>query len=108
MNLFDHIDPAVRAILLRALEGEELSWQDGLCLCDTSGKEFHATVVAADELRRRQVGDIVTYVINRNVNFTNVCVKHCGFCAFSRGYRSEQGYFLPLEEVLRRVHEAVE
>ena len=62
--------------------------------------------VAADELRRRQVGDIVTYVINRNVNFTNVCVKHCGFCAFSRTYRSEQGYFLPTDEILRRVGEA--
>jgi FO synthase subunit 2 len=75
-------------------------------LCETNGREFHATVLAADELRRRQVGDIVTYVINRNVNFTNVCVKHCGFCAFSRTYRSEQGYFLPTEEILRRVGEA--
>src|SRR5262249_5853323 len=81
---------------------------DGLRLCQTSGTEFHATVVAADDLRRRQVGDVVTYVINRNVNFTNVCVKHCGFCAFSRVYRSEQGYFLPLEEILRRVQEAKE
>jgi len=108
MTLFDSIDPTVHTILSRALEGEEISWQDGLRLCQTSGSEFHATVVAADELRRRQVGDIVTYVINRNVNFTNVCVKHCGFCAFSRGYRSEQGYFLPIQEILRRVQEAME
>jgi FO synthase subunit 2 len=70
--------------------------------------ELHAVVVAADELRRRQVGDIVTYVVNRNVNFTNVCVKHCGFCAFSRTYRSEQGYFLPREEILRRIQEAAD
>ncbi len=61
---------------------------------------------AADELRRRRVGDRVGYVINRNVNFTNVCVKRCGFCAFSRGHRAEQGYFLPTEEILRRVREA--
>jgi len=45
-------------------------------------------------------------VVNRNINFTNVCVKRCGFCAFSRGHRAEQGYFLPMEEVLRRVREA--
>jgi FO synthase subunit 2 len=52
------------------------------------------------------VGDRVAYVINRNVNFTNICVKRCGFCAFSRGHRAEQGYFLPTEEILRRVREA--
>src|SRR5438552_2446785 len=108
MTLLDHIAPEVSAILSRALEGEEISWQNALRLCETSGREFQATVVAADELRRRQVGEIVTYVINRNVNFTNVCVKHCGFCAFSRVYRSEQGYFLPLDEILRRVNEAAD
>jgi 7,8-didemethyl-8-hydroxy-5-deazariboflavin synthase CofH subunit len=108
MNLLDKIDPAVGAILACALEGEEISWQDGLRLCHTSGTEFQATIAAADELRRRQVGEIVTYVVNRNINFTNVCVKHCGFCAFSRTYRSEHGYLLPLNEILRRVGEAAE
>ena len=57
-------------------------------------------------MRRRAVGDVVTYVINRNINFTNVCIKHCGFCAFSRDHREEQGYFLPMEEVIRRAQEA--
>jgi FO synthase subunit 2 len=47
-------------------------------------------------------------VINRNINFTNVCTKHCGFCAFSRTYRNEEGYFLPLDEIVRRTREAVE
>jgi 7,8-didemethyl-8-hydroxy-5-deazariboflavin synthase CofH subunit len=98
----------VQKILGRALEGDEISWQEGLRLSSTNGADFQAMVAAADELRRRQVGDVVTYVINRNVNFTNVCVKHCGFCAFSRTYRSEQGYFLPVEEIVRRTGEAVE
>ncbi|HYR88840.1 MAG TPA: 5-amino-6-(D-ribitylamino)uracil--L-tyrosine 4-hydroxyphenyl transferase CofH [Terriglobia bacterium] len=98
----------VTRILARALEGEDISWQEALRLCETSGPEFQATVSAADELRRRQVGDVVTYVVNRNVNFTNVCVKHCGFCAFSRNYRNEEGYFLPLQEVIRRTQEAVD
>lgn len=108
MNIVEYTDPAVGTILSRALDGEEISWQNALTLCQTKGRDFHATVQAADELRRQQVGETVTYVINRNVNFTNVCVKHCGFCAFSRTYRNEQGYFLPLDEILRRVQEAAE
>jgi 7,8-didemethyl-8-hydroxy-5-deazariboflavin synthase CofH subunit len=108
MNLLDQIDSSITAILSRALEGEELSWQDGLRLCQTNGRELQTTIAAADELRRRQVGDVVTYVINRNVNFTNVCVKHCGFCAFSRTHRSEQGYLLPMDEILRRIGEALD
>ena len=67
-----------------------------------------AMIAAADCLRARTVGDVVTYVINRNINFTNVCVKACGFCAFSRGHLAEEGYFLPFEEILRRAHEARE
>jgi FO synthase subunit 2 len=59
-----------------------------------------------DELRRRACGNVVTYVINRNVNFTNVCIKRCGFCAFSRDFRQEEGYFLPIKEVVRRAVEA--
>jgi FO synthase subunit 2 len=108
MTLLDHVAPDVRRILDRALDGHEISWQEGLRLCVTSGVDFQATVLSADELRRRQVGDTVTYVINRNINFTNVCVKHCGFCAFSRAYRSEQGYFLPEDEILRRAGEAID
>src|SRR5947209_19011026 len=57
---------------------------------------------------RQQVGDVVNYVVNRNINFTNVCVKRCGFCAFSRDHRDEEGYFLPSEEIVRRVREAAE
>jgi 7,8-didemethyl-8-hydroxy-5-deazariboflavin synthase CofH subunit len=108
MNPLDPVDGAVRTILDRALDGHEISWQQALRLCETTGPDLHATVFAADELRRRQVGEIVTYVINRNINFTNVCVKHCGFCAFSRTFRSEQAYYLPMEEILRRVQEAVD
>jgi len=62
--------------------------------------------MVADILRKRRVGDTVTYVVNRNINFTNVCIKQCGFCAFSRDFREEEGYFLPIEEILRRAKEA--
>ena len=105
-RLLSAIDPKVAHILDRALDGQDVSAEEGEVLFDTSGLELSALVMTADELRRRRVGDIVTYVVNRNINFTNVCIKRCGFCAFSRGYREEEGYFLPMEEVVRRAKEA--
>ena len=72
------------------------------------GRDLQALTLVADEMRRRQAGDVVTYVVNRNINFTNVCIKHCTFCAFSRDHREEEGYFLPMDEVVRRAIEAWE
>lgn len=99
---------SIDSVLDKALEGRELSADDGEALFSAEGESFDRLLSAADDLRRRRVGDTVAYVVNRNVNFTNVCVKRCGFCAFSRGHRAEQGYFLPTEEILRRVREAWE
>jgi 7,8-didemethyl-8-hydroxy-5-deazariboflavin synthase CofH subunit len=98
----------VDGVLDKAAAGRELTAEDAATLFAAEGDSLRRLLSIADELRRRRVGDGVTYVINRNINFTNVCVKRCGFCAFSRGHRAEQGYFLPLEEVLRRVREAQE
>ncbi|MGE0821265.1 MAG: 5-amino-6-(D-ribitylamino)uracil--L-tyrosine 4-hydroxyphenyl transferase CofH [Candidatus Binatia bacterium] len=105
--VLEHIDREVGTILQRALDGGEISWSEGLRLCETNGLDLQALCLVADEMRRRQVGEVVTYVVNRNINFTNVCIKHCTFCAFSREYREEQSYFLPVSEVLRRAQEAV-
>src|SRR5437016_13269968 len=107
MTTFNLIRGDVGTTLTRALDGAEISWQEALRLCETSGADFHATGFAAGELRRRQVGDLVTYVINRNINFTSVCVSHCGFCAFSRAYRSEEGYLLAMEGIIRGSQDAV-
>jgi 7,8-didemethyl-8-hydroxy-5-deazariboflavin synthase CofH subunit len=96
----------IESVLDKALEGRELSAEDGEALFSAEGENLSRLLAAADDLRRRRAGDHVAYVINRNVNFTNICVKRCGFCAFSRGHRAEQGYFLPTEEILRRVREA--
>ena len=104
--LFKNIDPVVSEILNRALSEKEITPKEGLELYDTSGIDFHLVGLVADELRRRRVGDIVSYVVNRNINFTNVCIKQCGFCAFSRDFREEEGYFLPTEEIVRRTKEA--
>ncbi|MBI4607774.1 MAG: 5-amino-6-(D-ribitylamino)uracil--L-tyrosine 4-hydroxyphenyl transferase CofH [Candidatus Rokubacteria bacterium] len=108
VNALDWVSDEVRTILARALDDHELSVADGLRLVECRGRELHALALVADEMRRRQVGDTVTYVVNRNINFTNVCIKHCTFCAFSRDHREEEGYFLPIEEVLRRAREAWE
>src|SRR5436190_18288573 len=98
----------VRAILAQALDGAEVSVEEGSRLARANGRDLLALTLAADEMRRRQVGDVVTFVVNRNINFTNVCIKHCTFCAFSRDHREEEGYCLPLDEVVRRAVEAWE
>ena len=105
-DLLGRLDLSAARILDRALAGLELSVEEGTLLFGLHGAELQALCLAADELRRQAVGDVVTYVVNRNINFTNVCIKRCGFCAFSRGHREEQGYFLPIEELLRRAKEA--
>jgi FO synthase subunit 2 len=104
----DWASPAVRRILGACLDGAELSVDDALALAGAEGRDSHAVALVADELRRRQVGDTVTYVVNRNINFTNVCIKHCTFCAFSRDHREEEGYFLPIAEIVRRAEEAAD
>src|SRR6266508_3262900 len=83
----DRVSRDVRAILTRVLDGAEVSVADADVLAVTTGRDLQALTLVADELRHRHVGDVVTYVINRNINFTNVCIKHCGFCAFSRDPR---------------------
>jgi len=105
-SLFKNADPIVSDILNKALSEKEISAEEGLALYNSEGMDFHLVGMAADELRRRRVGNIVTYVVNRNINFTNVCIKQCGFCAFSRDFREEEGYFLPTEEIVRRAKEA--
>ena len=105
-SLFRNADPKVSEVLDRALSEKEISAEEGQILYQSDGSDFHLVGMVADELRRRRVGNIVTYVVNRNINFTNVCIKQCGFCAFSRDFREEEGYLLPTEEIVRRAKEA--
>jgi len=99
--------PAAR-ILERALQGRELSREEGLVLAEMPDESVDALATAADEIRRRRVGDIVTYVVNRNINFTNICSIGCTFCAFSTGPNAAGAYHLSLEEIARRALEAKE
>ena len=104
--LLKSIDPVVASALDRALSDKDVSVEQATELLDSNGIEMNTIVLVADVLRRRSVGNTVTYVINRNINFTNVCIKRCGFCAFSRDFREEEGYLLPIEEIVRRAKEA--
>ena len=104
--VLDAATPTVRAALARALDDHEVSVADADALARVTGRDLGALTLVADELRRRQAGDLVTFVVNRNVNFTNVCIKHCTFCAFSRDHREEEGYLLPVAEIVRRAREA--
>lgn len=105
-SLLRQADPLIAKILERALSEKEISVSEATRLFSARGIDFHLIGMVSDELRRRRVGAVVTYVVNRNINFTNVCIKQCGFCAFSRDFREEEGYFLPIEEIVRRAKEA--
>jgi FO synthase len=98
------------------LAGVELGQQVGedeiVTLLGARGPELAAVAELADDLRRRAVGDVVTFVRNRNINYTNVCTFKCRFCAFSKGPLSlnlrGDPYLLDFDEIQRRVIEAVD
>ena len=105
-TLLAGVAPAVARPLDRALAGGDVTAEEAEILLGASGRELTALTAAADAIRAEVAGDVVTYVVNRNINFTNVCIKGCGFCAFSRDFREEEGYFLPEDEIVRRAREA--
>jgi len=92
--------------VLESQDGAVLSREQCLLLANAEGDDLLGLLVAADTLRRDLVGNLVTYVVNRNINFTNVCFVGCKFCAFSRGPRESDTYFLSLEQVARKAIEA--
>ena len=94
--------------VLDCQDGGILSREECLLLANTEGDDLLGLLVVADDLRRELVGNLVTYAVNRNINFTNVCFVGCKFCAFSRGPRESDSYFLTLEDVARKATEAWE
>jgi FO synthase len=95
---------AERAV--QANDGMALSDADALALLHADGVELDAVAALADDLRRDVVGDEVTYIVNRNINFTNVCYTGCRFCAFAQRRTDADAYTLSLDEVGRRAEEA--
>ncbi|MBF2075960.1 MAG: 7,8-didemethyl-8-hydroxy-5-deazariboflavin synthase subunit CofH [Synechococcales cyanobacterium C42_A2020_086] len=99
----------IDAILNRALAGRDLSPAEGVALLRQTDPDVLAAIQqAADALRQQQVGDTVTYVINRNINFTNICEQHCSFCAFRRDQGQEGAYWLDSTVILEKTADAVQ
>jgi len=98
----------VDAILNRALMGYDISPAEGVVLLKQADPEAIAAIRAtADKLRYTQAGDTVTYVINRNINFTNICEQHCSFCAFRRDDGDAGAYWLDWAQILEKTTDAV-
>ncbi|MFK4583760.1 5-amino-6-(D-ribitylamino)uracil--L-tyrosine 4-hydroxyphenyl transferase CofH [Bradyrhizobium ottawaense] len=109
-----HLSPNddMSSVLSKLAKGEAPDERDLVELFKARGADFQRILVAADTLRRATVGDVVTYVVNRNINYTNICQYRCGFCAFAKGRRAAAlrgpAYDLSQEEIARRVREAWE
>ena len=102
------IDKSVDSILDRALMGYDLSvWEGVFLLQQTDSDNITAIRHTADQLRKQQAGDTVTYVINRNINFTNICEQHCSFCAFRRDEGEDGVYWLDWAQILEKTTDAV-
>lgn len=104
---------AVAAIISAAHTGEALPATDIAELFTARGQALQDVLAAANSLRQQTVGDVVTFAVNRNINYTNICTYSCGFCAFAKGQGSKQAkalrgpaYLLDLDEIVRRSQEA--
>jgi FO synthase len=103
------LTPSVRSALERILEnqnGNAVSRAEAYALANTDGDDLLGLLAAANLLRAELCGQLVTYVVNRNINFTNICFVGCKFCAFSRGPRESDTYFLQPEQVAQKAVEA--
>jgi len=103
---FDHIKPEIKRILKKGLKGEEISPNEALKLLKVKGREFFALQYVANQICYEKKKDIVTFVINRNINFTNVCFQGCKFCSFSLPANHSDAFLLTINELRERVREA--
>jgi len=107
-TLLKEINPEVSSILNKILDGKNnLTQGDALKLFQTTGLDLQALLLTANFIRKQTKDDIVTFVINRNINFTNICIAHCKFCAFSVNPSDSEAFFLPDAEIVKRAKEAV-
>jgi len=100
--------PEVEEILQKALEGQRILPEEALRLLRSEKDDLLAVALTANRIREAQVGETVTYVINRNINFTNVCVGSCRFCGFRKGPEDPDRYLIDRETFRRKVREALE
>jgi FO synthase len=107
-DALDSCSSEVRESLEAARAGAELSFEQGLLLATAGGATLDALVAVADEMRRAAVGETITYVVNRNINFTNVCFVGCSFCGFGKGPNAPDAYSLSVDDVVAKATDAWE
>lgn len=111
LDIAPQMQPEFRVVIERVLElqdGSTLTRKECSLLANAEGDDLLGLLVAADLLRNELAGNIVTYVVNRNINFTNICFVGCKFCAFSRGPRESDTYFLEPQQVAEKAVQAWE
>ncbi|MGH0031557.1 MAG: 5-amino-6-(D-ribitylamino)uracil--L-tyrosine 4-hydroxyphenyl transferase CofH [Myxococcota bacterium] len=106
-KLFAEVSPELSDVLERAMEGRELAVADAVTLLRAEGLGLHALISVADQARRLDNGDDVSFVICRNINFTNVCYVGCSFCGFARHKEEGDAYDHPMETLLAKARDAV-
>ena len=105
-RLFSDVNPEVARVLEAALDGRELGTAQAALLLEAQGPDFLALMRAADLAREQDKGDDVSFVVNRNINFTNICQVGCSFCGFSRQKGSEDAYDHSLETLVAKARDA--
>ncbi len=106
-RLLVDVDPSIARILDGALDGRELSSDEAARLLQCHGADFHALIRVADLARKQDNGDDVSFVVNRNMNFTNICYVGCSFCGFSRHRDDPDAYDHPMETLIEKARDAV-
>jgi len=106
LQIYNQIKPNIKSILEKALNSEGITSQEALKLLKVTGKEFIALQLTADTICFQKKQNIVTFVVNRNINFTNICHQGCKFCTFSVPITSKEGFLLNIEEIKEKVKEA--
>jgi FO synthase len=110
--LLSEVDPQIESIIARAMDGQRLNEPEIVHLFGARDRDYQRVLIAADELRQAVNGEVIRYVVNRNINYTNICYYRCQFCAFSKGKTHDAlrgtPYDLALEEIVRRTEEAWE
>ena len=106
-RLLGGVSPEVGRTLERALEGRELASSEAETLLGAEGGDFHALLRAADIARAEDVGDDISFVVCRNINFTNVCYVGCSFCGFARHKDEAEAFDHPMAVMINKARDAV-
>lgn len=104
-QILENTTPGIYRILKRALESEELHVEEALKLLQVTGRNFIALQYVANQICFKKKKNIVTFIVNRNINFTNICYKKCKFCSFSQDKTNENSYTLTTDEIIEKVLE---